>query len=292
MTLPYSLTEPAGAALPLVVDSPHSGLLHAETLPLAAPPEALLSGWDAYVDQLFAHAPRVGGTLLCADFPRWLVDVNRARDDIDPDLIDGAMPYDVRPSDKSGRGMGVLRRLALPGVPVYAATLSPHMAEYLLKTYYDPYHAALSGLLAQHHARCGAVWHLDCHSMKSRGNAMNVDNGAARPDFVVSNGDGATCSAAFIELVSECLRSLGYHVAINWPYKGAQLIRAYADPAQRRHSLQIEINRALYMDEATLGQHAGFAVLRGHLDELLEHVAAYIQTELRQTELRHTELRR
>ena len=130
MALPYSLTEPAGVALPLVVDSPHSGLVHAETLPLAAPPEALLTGWDAYVDQLFAHAPMVGGTLLCAGFPRWMVDVNRARDDIDPALIDGAMPYAVQPSDKSGRGMGVLRRLAPPGVPVYAAPLSPDMAEY------------------------------------------------------------------------------------------------------------------------------------------------------------------
>ncbi|SCU97667.1 N-Formylglutamate amidohydrolase [Cupriavidus necator] len=280
MALPYSLTEPAGTALPLVVDSPHSGLVHAETLPLAAPPEALLTGWDAYVDQLFAHAPMVGGTLLCAGFPRWMVDVNRARNDIDPALIDGAMPYAVQPSDKSGRGMGVLRRLALPGVPVYAAPLSPDMAEYLLKTYYDPYHSALSGLLAQHHARSGTVWHIDCHSMKSRGNAMNVDNGAERPDFVISNGDGATCSDAFIDLVAQCLRGYGYRVGINWPYKGAELIRAYADPAHGRHCLQIEINRALYMDEARFSPHQGFAVLRGHLDQLLEEVGAYIREAL------------
>ncbi len=279
MALPYSLTEPAGAALPLVVDSPHSGWCMPKPCRWRHPPKPA-DGWDAYVDQLFAHAPMVGGTLLCAGFPRWMVDVNRARDDIDPDLIDGAMRYAVRPSDKAGRGMGVLRRLALPGVPVYAARLSPDMAEYLLKTYYDPYHAALSGLLAKHHARSGAVWHIDCHSMKSRGNAMNVDNGAARPDFVLSNGDGATCSEAFIELAAQCLRGFGYRVSINWPYKGAELIRAYADPAQGRHSLQIEINRALYMDEATLAQHVGYAMLRAHLDELLQNVAAYIRAEL------------
>jgi N-formylglutamate deformylase len=280
MALPYSLTEPAAAALPLVVDSPHSGLVHAETLPLAAPPEALLTGWDAYVDQLFAHAPRVGGTLLCAGFPRWLVDVNRARDDIDPVLIDGAMPYAVQPGDKSGRGMGVLRRLALPDVPVYAAPLSPDTAEYLLKTYYDPYHAALAGLLAKHHAGFGAVWHIDCHSMKSRGNAMNVDNGAERPDFVVSNRDGATCSQAFIDMVAAQLRGDGYRVSVNWPYQGAELIAKYSDPARGRHSLQIEINRALYMDEATFSPHGGHAVLRSHLDRLLEIVAAYIRGEL------------
>lgn len=280
MVLPYTLTEPAGAALPLVVDSPHSGLVHAEALALAAPPEALLTGWDAYVDQLFAHAPLVGGTLLCAGFPRWLVDVNRARDDIDPALIDGTMPYPVQPSDKAGRGMGVLRRLALPGVPVYAVPLSPGMAEHLLKTYYDPNHAALAGLLATHHARFGAVWHIDCHSMKARGNAMNIDHGAERPDFVVSNRDGATCSADFVEEVAQCLRGFGYRVGINWPYKGAELITAYADPAHGRHSLQIEINRALYLDEAKFSPHAGYEALRNHLDQLLVCVAAYIRGEL------------
>ncbi|WP_354683901.1 N-formylglutamate amidohydrolase [Cupriavidus necator] len=280
MVLPYTLHKPASGALPLVADSPHSGLTCAEALPLAAPPEALMTGWDAYVDQLFAHTPAVGGTLLCAGFPRWLVDVNRARDDIDPELIDGAMPYAVQPSDKAARGMGVLRRLALPGVPVYAVPLAPGMAEHLLKTYYDPYHAALAGLLATHHARFGAVWHIDCHSMKSRGNAMNIDNGAERPDFVVSNRDGASCSAGFVDVVAQCLRGLGYRVGINWPYKGAELVARYGDPARARHSLQIEINRALYMDEARFVTHDGYTVLRSHLDLLLESVAAYIREAL------------
>ncbi|WP_051975252.1 N-formylglutamate amidohydrolase [Cupriavidus necator] len=154
------------------------------------------------------------------------------------------------------------------------------MAEHLLKTYYDPYHAALAGLLATHHARFGAVWHIDCHSMKSRGNAMNIDNGAERPDFVVSNRDSSTCSAAFVELVGQCLRGFGYRVGVNWPYKGAELITAYADPARGRHSLQIEINRALYLDEARFTPHHGYAGLRSHLDQMLESLAAYIRDEL------------
>ncbi|MNS80932.1 N-formylglutamate amidohydrolase [compost metagenome] len=176
--------------------------------------------------------------------------------------------------------MGVLRLLALPGVHVYAVPLSPGTAEHLLKTYYDPYHAALAGLLATHHARFGAVWHIDCHSMKSRGNAMNIDNGAERPDFVVSNRDGATCSADFVEEVAQCLRGFGYRVGINWPYKGAELITANADPVRGRHNLQIEINRALYLDEAKFSPHAGYEALRNHLDQLLACVAAYIRGEL------------
>jgi N-formylglutamate deformylase len=280
MSDPYTLIEPAVAALPLVVDSPHSGLHHDEILPMSATPDELLSGWDAYVDELFGHAPQVGGTLLHARFPRWLVDANRARDDLDPDLLEGQMPYPLRPSDKARRGMGVLRRLALPGVPVYACKLPAVFAEQLLQRYYDPYHAAVAGLLDARHARFGAVWHIDGHSMKSRGNAMNIDNGNVRPDFVVSNRDGETCSAAFIEVVAGSLRGLGYKVSVNWPYKGAELVQAYSDPARGRHSLQIEINRALYLDEARFARHAGFATLRGHLDQMLEAVAAYVRSEV------------
>jgi N-formylglutamate deformylase len=247
---------------------------------MSATPEELLSGWDAYVDELFGHAPRVGGTLLHARFPRWLVDANRARDDIDPDLLEGRLPYPLRPSDKARRGMGVLRRLALPGVPVYACKLPASFAEQLLQRYYDPYHAAVSGLIDAQHARFGAVWHIDCHSMKSRGNAMNIDNGNMRPDFVVSNRDGETCSAAFIEVVAGSLRQMGYTVSVNWPYKGAELIQAYSDPARGRHSLQVEVNRALYLDEDRFARNAGFATLRGHLDQMLEAVAAYVRAEL------------
>ncbi|CAG9178681.1 N-formylglutamate amidohydrolase [Cupriavidus pinatubonensis] len=280
MPHPYILIEPVVAALPLVVDSPHSGLHHDEILPMSASPDQLLTGWDAYVDELFGHAPQVGGTLLHAGFPRWLVDANRARDDLDPDLLEGQMPYPLRPTDKARRGMGVLRRQALPGVPVYASRLPAAFAEQLLKRYYDPYHAAIAGLICTQHARFGAVWHIDCHSMKSRGNAMNIDNGAVRPDFVVSNQDGKTSSAEFIEVVAGCLRGFGYNVSVNWPYKGAELIGAYSDPARGRHSLQIEVNRALYLDEARFVRSEGFAMLRAHLDLLLEAVAAYVRSEV------------
>ncbi len=109
---------------------------------------------------------------------------------------------------------------------------------------------------------------------------MNIDNGATRPDFVVSNQDGKTSSAGFVEVVAGCLRGLGYNVSVNWPYKGAELIGAYSDPARGRHSLQIEVNRALYLDEARFVRNAGFAALRDHLDQLLEAVAAYVRSEV------------
>lgn len=273
----YLLVDPAAPILPLVVDSPHSGLRHTEPLPLAAEPSALLTGWDAYVDELFAHTPEVGGALLSAAFPRWLVDANRARDDIDPELVDGELPYPIHPSDKARRGMGVLRRFALPGVPVYNGKLSPELVERLLATYYDPYHAALAGLIEARHARFGAVWHIDCHSMKSRGNAMNIDNGAIRPDFVIGNRDGKSCSADFVAVVVDALRGLGYEVGVNAPYKGAQLVAAYSDPARGRHSLQLEINRALYLDEARFAKHEGFATLQAHLSQVLAQVAGFIK---------------
>ena len=116
--------------------------------------------------------------------------------------------------------------------------------------------------------------------MKSRGNAMNDDAGKLRPDFVVSDRDGTTAGGGFTEHVAETLRALGYDVRINDPYKGAELIRAYAKPSERRHSIQIEINRRLYMDEDAVMKHEGFEALARNLDRLLGDVAAFLRTQI------------
>ena len=176
--------------------------------------------------------------------------------------------------------MGLLRRLALPGVPMYARRFAVAEVETLLRDYYDPYHAAVKAALDRLHARFGAVWQIDCHSMRSRGNAMNDDDGKERPDFVVSDRDGTTAGGNFTEHVVSVLRAQGYSVGINDPYKGAELIRAYGRPAEQRHSIQIEINRRLYIDEDEVIKHDGFARLERTLDRLLGEVAAFIRSQI------------
>ena len=282
MPIPASflIREAEGHAIPLVLDSPHSGSQPAPFVTPIAPQEALESTRDAFVDELYATAPRHGATLIAATFPRWMIDANRARDDVDLELIEGAWPHPVKPTAKTRSGMGLLRRLALPGVPMYGRKFTIEQVEALLRDYYDPYHAALKRALDQTHAQFGAVWHIDCHSMKSRGNAMNDDAGKLRPDFVVSDREGTTADGGFTEHVAAALRACGYDVRINDPYKGAELIRAYGTPSERRHSIQIEINRRLYMGEDAVVKHDGFEALARNLDRLLGNVAAFVRTQV------------
>ena len=276
----FWIREAEGDAIPLLLDSPHSGDVPAPFVRPVAPPNVLRTMHDAFVDELYASAPRHGAMLIAATFPRWMIDANRGRDDIDLDLIDGGWPHPVNPTAKTRSGMGLLRRLALPGVPMYASRFTIAEVETLLRDYYDPYHAAVRAALDRLHARFGAVWHIDCHSMRSRGNAMNDDDGKERPDFVVSDRDGTTAGGGFTEHVASVLREQGYSVGINDPYKGAELVRAYGRPAERRHSIQIEINRRLYMDEDEVVRHDGFAGLQHDLDRLLGDVVAPIRPQI------------
>jgi len=263
--------------LPLVLDSPHSGNTHPPDWHPAAPRATLETAWDAYVADLWATAPDHGATLMEAHFPRSFIDLNRARDDLDPAMLDGPWPGPLAPTSKSAVGMGVLRRLALPDVPVYAGTLPVPQVQAWLAAYYDPYHTRLAAELDALHARFGAVWHINCHSMKSRGNAMNDDPGAERPDFVVSDRDGTTADPAFTRWAADALTTLGYRATVNVPYKGAELIARHSDPARNRHSIQIEINRRLYMDEAARTPNGGFAALKQALDAFLVQAARYIR---------------
>lgn len=277
---PFLIREAEAPAIPLVLDSPHSGSQPAPFVEPVAPHEALESTRDAFVDELYATAPRHGATLIAATFPRWMIDANRARDDVDLELIEGAWPHPVKPTAKTHSGMGLLRRLALPGVPMYGRKFAIDEVEALLRDYYDPYHTALKRTLDRAHARFGAVWHIDCHSMRSRGNAMNDDDGKLRPDFVISDREGTTAAGGFTEHVAAALRAFGYDVRINDPYKGAELIGAYAQPSERRHSIQIEINRRLYMDEDAVVKHDGFDALARNLDRLLGGVAAFVRAQI------------
>jgi len=276
IALPVIVRAPQGTPVPLLFDSPHSGFMVPPHMTPAAPATALATSCDAYVDELYGAATRHGCTLIAATFPRWMIDPNRARDDIDPELLDSPWPQPITVSDKSLSGMGLIRRLALPGVPVHGRKFTVAEVEALIRDYYDPYHAAVSTQLDALHARFGGVWHVDCHSMKSRGNAMNIDAGQARPDFVISDREGSTSEPGFIGCAVDTLRGLGYRVNVNNPYKGAELVRRYSNPAANRHSIQIEVNRALYMDESSRERHEGFATLAANLERLIVALAAFI----------------
>jgi len=272
---PVVIHRPVGPPSAVLLDSPHSGFAFPDDFAPVAPLAALRTTWDAHVEALWSGAPGVGATLLAATFPRCYVDVNRAETDLDPALL--AEPWDgpLAPTDYSVRGMGLIRRDALPGVPMYDGPLPAAAVRARLARWYAPYRSAVAQEIADGWDVHGSVWHLNCHSMKSRGNAMNVDAGAARPDVVVSDRHGTTADPALTARIAAWFTARGYRTQVNDPYQGGDLVRTFGAPARGVHSVQIEINRARYMDESTCEPHGGFAALRDDLTALVAALVAW-----------------
>jgi N-formylglutamate deformylase len=269
--------DPVGLALPLVLDSPHSGTHYPADFDHLPPRSVVRQAEDTYVETLYAAAPGAGATLIEALFPRAYIDPNRHISDMDPAVLDEPWPGPIAPSHKTELGIGLIWRLAHGGVPMYDRPLSLADVERRIALCYEPYHAAVAAALDERHRRFGAVWHLNCHSMPAVGDVMSDDPGRPRADFVLGDRDATTCEPEFTAFVAATLSGMDYSVAINDPYKGVELVRKHGRPAERRHSLQIEINRRLYMDEAMLTKTSGFAALQADLARLLEALADYVR---------------
>lgn len=269
------LIEPSAAPVPLLVDSPHSGLAMPPDFGSAASLEALRTTWDAFVDELWGDAPALGATLITAAFPRAYIDVNRREDDIDESLLGEPWPTPLTPTDYTRRGMGLIRREALPGVAMYARKLSVDEVQGRIARYYRPYRGAVAERLSTLRSVHAQVFYIDAHSMKSRGNAMNVDAGALRPDVVVSDRHGATADARHTQFVAECFRGQGFSVQVNDPYQGGDLVRSFGAPSGGVHAIQVELNRALYMDEAQFTRSADFARVRAACASCMRALGEY-----------------
>jgi N-formylglutamate amidohydrolase len=267
--------DPRAPEVPLVFDSPHSGKIYPEDFRYACPLGMLRMAEDAWIDELYAAAPAHGATLIAALFPRAYLDVNRHPADIDEALLEEPWPGEVRPSEKTRLGQGLVRRLARPGIPVYDRKLTIAEMRHRIETYYGPYHAALQTTLDRLHGKFGVVWHINCHSMPARGNEMSSDPGVARADFVLGDRDGSTCAPELTDFVRRVLVGRGYEVKLNDPYKGVELVRRHGRPAENRHSLQIEVNRRLYMDEKRIERSANFGRLAADIGHLVEALASF-----------------
>ena len=263
-----------GAVVPVVFDSPHSGSNYPDDFNHVVPMEKIRRAEDMYVDELFDSAPNYGATLIAALFPRSYIDPNRSLEDLDPELLTESWPGPIRPGEKARLGHGLIWRLCPPDMNLYIEKLSPDIVRGRIDQYWQPYHDTLRVSLDHLYERFDAVWHMNCHSMPSatRGPFLN---GGGQADFVLGDRDGTTASAEFVHFVRDCLRDLGYSVKVNDPYKGVELVRAYSDPAKGRHSLQVEINRALYMDEVTFERLPQFSDLKKSLDRVIATVCEY-----------------
>lgn len=267
----YEIFEAAEQTVPFVFASPHSGLDYPPEFVAAArlDPLTLRRSEDSFVDELFARVPNHGAPILCAKFPRAYVDPNREPFELDPDMFDDALPsYVNAASPRVAAGLGTIARVVTSGAEIYKGKLSFADALDRINRLYRPYHDALSGLVERTKARFGYAVLIDCHSMPSIGGPMDKDPGRKRVDFVLGDSHGASCDPRLTDLAEEVLGDMGYVVRRNLPYAGGFTTRHYGNPAAAVHALQIEVNRAIYMDEDRFERLDGFdTVVRnmGHL---------------------------
>lgn len=276
---------PAQPQRPVVLDSPHSGFAMPDDFGSVRTAAELRDGEDCFIDELYLPVTARGVPLLAAQFPRTYLDPNRHAGDLDLDLLSepwpsGGVPY--TPSGKARIGKALIWRTLDDGSPIYARRLGVAEVQQRIERYHRPYHAQLRALLDAAHARFGVVHHINCHSMNAVSGAMAEGGaGIARADIVLGDRDGTTCAPAFTRFVREFLGARGYQVKVNDPFKGVELVRAYADPAAGRHSLQLEVNKRLYMDSGTLTRHAGFDTLQAHLVQLIDAIAEHFAPKAR-----------
>ena len=274
-----SLVRTIPGSAPLVLDSPHSGVNYPDDFRPACPLPVLRYAEDTHVEKLYDFAPGLGAAWIEALFPRSYLDANRNTTELDVGLLQDAWtePVETDPAAlaKVRLGKGLVWRVLDDGQPIYDRKLTAAEVRQRIERCWRPYHAAVERAIAEAHARHGYSIHLNCHSMPAVSSTYSTDYpGLVHADFVIGDRDGSTAAAALSQRVCEVLRGFGHTVSYNHPYKGVELVRRYGDPRSQRHSIQVEINRKLYMDEATLAPHAGFPTLKAHLRRLIEELLA------------------
>jgi len=259
----------------LVLDSPHSGTAYPADFLFSCDALVLRRAEDTHVEKLYDFAPSLGVHWVEAHFPRSYLDANRNTNEIDDTLLDapwpGVIETDSVVMSKVRLGKGLIWRTTDDGLPIYNRQLSVAEVDARIANCWQPYHAAVASAIDAAHAQHGYSIHINCHSMPAVASSKATEfPGEAHADFVVGDRDGTTAHAALSQLICSYLRSLGYSVAYNHPYKGVELVRRYSNPPGQRHSIQLEINRKLYMHEDTLEVTPGFKPLKMHLQSLVE----------------------
>ncbi len=276
--VPVQVLPPAAPAIALVCDSPHSGTDYPADFGYAVALAELRKSEDTHVHWLWDAVPRVGGTLVQATFPRSYIDVNRHDRDIDVAMLADAWPGELAPTARSlALGNGLVSSHTTTRSPIYARRLPAREVAHRIEHYWRPYRRTLAQALKAA-APTGPRWHLNLHSMP--GNAYErLGRVAPGPlaDVVLGDLNGRSCSIAFTALVAGAFRQRGYTVAVNDPYAGQDLLREFGDPTRGHESLQIELNRAIYLNEQTRELLPRASAVREDIADVLHDIAAHIR---------------
>ena len=265
----YRLLRPDRRIGPVIFASPHSGrdYLPAFLESSALDPQTIRSSEDAFVDRLFDQAPALGAPLLAARVPRAFLDLNRASDELDPAVIEGLQRVPHNPRISSG--LGVIPRVVAGGRAIYRGKLSLAEAQARIGRYWHPYNAALAVLIHDTREAFGSVILIDCHSMPHEAIQAHTRPGQICPDVVLGDRYGVAAGREVVERVEAAFAAAGLRVARNVPFAGAYISQAYGRPSSGIHVVQVEIDRALYMDESRVEPLPGFAAFQSRLSGVM-----------------------
>jgi N-formylglutamate amidohydrolase len=277
---PYLVSEPLRQTIPFVFNAPHAGSVYPRSFLAASRLEgmALRRSEDAFVDELFAPVVGLGAPLMTARFPRAYLDVNREPYELDPRMFEGRLPpFANTRSMRVAGGLGTIPRIVADGQEIYGARLTVDEALRRIEWLYKPYHRMLRQLVHRTARAFGRAVLIDCHSMPSTSLAKDE---AGKADMVLGDRYGTSCSTILTDLAEAALRSRGYAVVRNKPYAGGFITEHYGEPALGRHTLQIEVNRALYMDERSLARRSDLGKVAADLRDAFARVAGEIGADL------------
>jgi N-formylglutamate amidohydrolase len=263
----FEILYPAQIRAPVLFNSPHSGRNYPADFLQRSKLDALTlrRSEDAYVDELFGEVVAMGAPLMRAHFPRAYVDLNREPYELDPDMFAEPLPVGANTGSlRVAGGLGTIPRVVAESAEIYAEPLALAEAEARIEHLYKPYHGDLKAALADIRRAFGAALLVDCHSMPSQGR----DRRQIRPDVILGDRFGMACAPEFVETAERTLRGLGLSVVRNRPYAGGFIAQRYGLPTSGVHALQVEVNRALYMNERSLEKTRGFDGLKRHLVRL------------------------
>ena len=263
---PFRIVRPPKQTAPFVVASPHSGRMYPRSFLARTqlPFDILRRSEDAFVEQLFSSVVELGAPLIVASFPRAYLDVNRAPTEFDAAMFDAPLPFVVdAASPRVHAGLGVIPRIVREGSEIYDRKLPAAEAITRYTQFYQPYHAGLAALVEETAAAFGVSVVIDCHSMPSA---------AAVPDIVLGDRYGLSASSILVRTAEEAFERQGFSVARNAPYAGGYTTQRHGHPGRNRHALQIELNRALYMNEEQVVPNAQFPRVKSRLNAALRQL--------------------
>lgn len=275
----FHLYLPESRTTSVVFASPHSGRLYpAEFLNASILDERLIrTSEDAFVDLLLEQVTAFGAPLLTATAPRAYVDLNRAADELDPAVVEGVAVFAHNPRINSG--LGVIPRVVAGGRAIYHGKIPMTEARQRLSLWWHPYHDCLQTLLEESRRQFGQAVLIDFHSMPHEAMEAVASRAGRRPEIVVGDRYGAAANSGIVDQVEEAFRSRGFNVARNAPFAGAYITQTYGRPGINQHAIQIEMDRALYMNERDITPSSNFANFKQVLTEILADLAAIGRAE-------------